>query len=200
MNWVTGHPVLSYMFPRPGVSVTNRQRYLDRPVLALGRTSLSAYSTSPYLSNSTTQAKAAARRMLWNLVRIACNGCIVPCVFDHRGSIRIIIHPFAVSLQVKSGFLLNVICIVVLQLSINTWGYSFFKLGEYPAWADSNGQNTTQDLLGIMNTTAASIWTWIGNGWALAANSAGSLCRSTGNWWHIPEEVYPSVDSTYTAN
>ncbi|KAM5179833.1 solute carrier family 13 member 2-like [Mantella aurantiaca] len=37
----------------------------------------------------------------------------------------------------KSGFLLNIIGVLVITLSINTWGYYMFSLDTFPSWANS---------------------------------------------------------------
>nr|DBA34279.1 TPA: hypothetical protein GDO54_001857 [Pyxicephalus adspersus] len=37
----------------------------------------------------------------------------------------------------KSGFLLNIIGVLVITLSINSWGYYMFNLGTFPSWANS---------------------------------------------------------------
>lgn len=43
-------------------------------------------------------------------------------------------------LQVKTGFMLNIIGILCINLGINTWGYVMFDMGTFPEWA-----NTTLD-------------------------------------------------------
>lgn len=37
--------------------------------------------------------------------------------------------------MLKAGLPMSLICIVILQLAINTWGYVYFDLGEFPEWA-----------------------------------------------------------------
>lgn len=37
--------------------------------------------------------------------------------------------------MMKAGIVMNTLCLLVLQLAINTWGYSYFNLHEFPAWA-----------------------------------------------------------------
>lgn len=39
-------------------------------------------------------------------------------------------------LQVKAGFILNIIGILCINLGINTWGYAMFDMGTFPAWAN----------------------------------------------------------------
>ena len=38
---------------------------------------------------------------------------------------------------------MNIICIAVLTLGINTWGYAYFDLGTLPLWASSTPENST---------------------------------------------------------
>ena len=40
-------------------------------------------------------------------------------------------------LQVKSGAVLNLLCILILQLSLNTYAIGLFDLDTYPSWAPS---------------------------------------------------------------
>ena len=39
------------------------------------------------------------------------------------------------SVQMKAGVVMNVACLLVLQLSINTWARAYFHLDEFPLWA-----------------------------------------------------------------
>ena len=43
--------------------------------------------------------------------------------------------------MMKTGFLLNIICILTTNTAINTWGDFLFGLDEYPAWAASAAQD-----------------------------------------------------------
>lgn len=44
-------------------------------------------------------------------------------------------------LQVKAGFMLNLIGILSVNLGINTWGYAMFDMDTFPQWANiTNGQ------------------------------------------------------------
>ncbi|XP_064609432.1 solute carrier family 13 member 2-like [Liolophura sinensis] len=36
----------------------------------------------------------------------------------------------------KAGLVLNLICVAIVNLAINTWGYAYFRLGEFPDWAN----------------------------------------------------------------
>ena len=49
-------------------------------------------------------------------------------------------------LQVKAGFMMNIICVAVLTLGINTWGYAYFDLGTLPRWASSTTENTCLNI------------------------------------------------------
>ncbi|XP_073523950.1 solute carrier family 13 member 2-like isoform X2 [Phyllobates terribilis] len=40
----------------------------------------------------------------------------------------------------KSGFLLNILGVLVITLAINSWGYYMFDLGTFPTWANSTGK------------------------------------------------------------
>ncbi|KAM4620963.1 solute carrier family 13 member 2-like [Polymixia lowei] len=43
--------------------------------------------------------------------------------------------------MVKTGFMLNIIGILTVNLGINTWGYAMFNMGTFPKWANtSQGQ------------------------------------------------------------
>ncbi|XP_028615239.1 solute carrier family 13 member 2 isoform X2 [Grammomys surdaster] len=55
-----------------------------------------------------------------------------------------------VSDMARAGFLLNIIGVLVITLSINSWSVSIFKLDTFPSWAHSN---TSQCLLNPSNTT-----------------------------------------------
>lgn len=57
----------------------------------------------------------------------------------------------------KAGFGMNIIGILMVTLSINTWGYAYYDLGNFPTWA-SVGSNVTSKCGGdiIANSTAPS--------------------------------------------
>ncbi|ELT97227.1 hypothetical protein CAPTEDRAFT_162250 [Capitella teleta] len=38
----------------------------------------------------------------------------------------------------KAGIVMNIVCIAVLQIAINSWGYAFYDLGTFPDWARPN--------------------------------------------------------------
>lgn len=37
--------------------------------------------------------------------------------------------------MLKAGLPMSIICILILQLTMNTWGYVYFNLGKFPEWA-----------------------------------------------------------------
>jgi len=52
----------------------------------------------------------------------------------------------------KAGVVMNIVCLLVLQLATNTWAYAYFELGDFPCWAGdckepSNSTDTTQTVL-----------------------------------------------------
>ncbi|XP_057295810.1 Na(+)/citrate cotransporter-like isoform X2 [Hydractinia symbiolongicarpus] len=47
----------------------------------------------------------------------------------------------------KAGFGMNIIGIIMVTLSINTWGYAYYDLGNFPTWA-SVGSNVTSQCGG----------------------------------------------------
>jgi len=49
--------------------------------------------------------------------------------------------------MVKLGAVLDVACLAVVTLAINTYGYAMWDLGEFPDWADENAI--------VANSTAA---------------------------------------------
>jgi len=42
--------------------------------------------------------------------------------------------------QIKAGVVMNIVCLVVLQLGINTWAHAYFDLGDFPDWARDHDQ------------------------------------------------------------
>lgn len=43
-------------------------------------------------------------------------------------------------LQVRTGFMLNIIGILTINLGINTWGYAMFDMGTFPDWANATSK------------------------------------------------------------
>lgn len=63
----------------------------------------------------------------------------------------------------KAGFGMNIIGILIVTLSINTWGYAYYDFGNFPDWASSG--NTTDDcskavvtLNTTLGTSNATLW------------------------------------------
>ncbi|CAH1802535.1 unnamed protein product [Owenia fusiformis] len=59
--------------------------------------------------------------------------------------------------MVKAGFMMNVICILVINLAINSWGYAVFDLGTFPFAPTHNltQVDTVQNMTTGDNTTAS---------------------------------------------
>lgn len=46
--------------------------------------------------------------------------------------------------MVRLGVVMNLLCLVVVNICINTYGYAMFDLGEFPDWAaDAAADNAT---------------------------------------------------------
>ena len=58
-------------------------------------------------------------------------------------------------LQASAGIMMNLMCIMLLQFSINTYGYALFNLGEFPSWASGpmTATNMTTIPPGMANFT-----------------------------------------------
>jgi len=41
---------------------------------------------------------------------------------------------------VKAGIVMNIVCLLVLQLAVNTWAHAYFNLDEFPHWAERHYQ------------------------------------------------------------
>ncbi|XP_069104592.1 Na(+)/citrate cotransporter-like [Argopecten irradians] len=54
--------------------------------------------------------------------------------------------------MVKVGWILNLLCVMVVTLAINTWGMAYFRLDVYPDWAV-----IPQDSLALLNTTHSDV-------------------------------------------
>ncbi|KAJ8047514.1 Solute carrier family 13 member 3 [Holothuria leucospilota] len=52
-------------------------------------------------------------------------------------------------IHAKTGFMLNIICVLVANLSINTFGIWIFDVKAYPSWADSAATTVPTILSGI---------------------------------------------------
>ncbi|XP_037350001.1 solute carrier family 13 member 2 [Talpa occidentalis] len=59
-----------------------------------------------------------------------------------------------VSDMARTGFLLNILGVLVISLAINTWSQPIFSLNTFPSWAQSN--TTAHCLGGQLNTTTPS--------------------------------------------
>lgn len=43
----------------------------------------------------------------------------------------------------RTGFLMNLMGVLLLTMAINTWGQAIFSLGTFPDWASSHAANAT---------------------------------------------------------
>lgn len=55
--------------------------------------------------------------------------------------------------MLKAGLPMSLICIGILQLAINSWGYAYFNLGVFPRWADRTNATALPGV--IFNGTSA---------------------------------------------
>ncbi|XP_020839798.1 Na(+)/dicarboxylate cotransporter 3 [Phascolarctos cinereus] len=55
--------------------------------------------------------------------------------------------------MVRTGLLMNLAGVLLLNLAINTWAQNVFQLGTFPAWAEDHSSNVTTLLLDEYNTT-----------------------------------------------
>ncbi|XP_005392430.1 PREDICTED: solute carrier family 13 member 3 isoform X5 [Chinchilla lanigera] len=55
--------------------------------------------------------------------------------------------------MVRTGFLMNVMGVLLLSLAMNTWAQSIFQLGTFPDWASSHSTNVTALPFTLTNTT-----------------------------------------------
>ncbi|XP_074144638.1 Na(+)/dicarboxylate cotransporter 3 isoform X1 [Sminthopsis crassicaudata] len=55
--------------------------------------------------------------------------------------------------MVRTGLLMNLAGVLLLNLAMNTWAQSIFQLGTFPAWAEDHTSNVTALLLDVYNTT-----------------------------------------------
>ncbi|XP_036606769.1 solute carrier family 13 member 3 [Trichosurus vulpecula] len=55
--------------------------------------------------------------------------------------------------MVRTGLLMNLAGVLLLNLAMNTWAQSIFQLGTFPAWAEDHSSNVTALLLDEYNST-----------------------------------------------
>ena len=48
---------------------------------------------------------------------------------------------FSLAMQMKAGFVMNVICVAVINLMINTLGSYMFDFSTFPEWAETSGDS-----------------------------------------------------------
>jgi len=55
--------------------------------------------------------------------------------------------------MIKTGLVNCAVHILLLQIAINTWGYSFFNLGVYPSWAPTDAPSLNTTIAPALNVT-----------------------------------------------
>lgn len=54
--------------------------------------------------------------------------------------------------QARTGFLLNIIGVLIITLAINSWSYPIFNLHTFPSWADTNNTASCLAIQGNITT------------------------------------------------
>lgn len=62
-------------------------------------------------------------------------------------------HSTGASLQVRTGFLMNIMGVLLLSLAMNTWAQTIFQLGTFPEWANTHVANATALPTTLANNT-----------------------------------------------
>jgi len=66
--------------------------------------------------------------------------------------------------QIISGAVMNILCLVVLQICVNTWTYAYLGLGVYPSWAPNSHANISTTAFphaaGTLNVTLMPYSNW----------------------------------------
>lgn len=61
--------------------------------------------------------------------------------------------------KVKVGFILNIICVVVVTVAVNTWGIPYYKLDEFPDWAEKFLKTSIEISTGLPDNGTTNIYT-----------------------------------------
>ncbi|XP_060077644.1 Na(+)/citrate cotransporter-like [Ylistrum balloti] len=60
--------------------------------------------------------------------------------------------------MVKAGWILNILCVAIVTVAINTWGMAYFRLDVYPDWAVipevESSQIVNKTIIGMVNQTS----------------------------------------------
>lgn len=84
----------------------------------------------------------------------------------------------AISDMMKAGLAMCALCNAVLLFSINTWGYSFFNLGEFPAWA--TGGKPSNCTTTLINETMSALGYTTDSGLSTLGYTTGSGLSTLG--------------------
>lgn len=63
--------------------------------------------------------------------------------------------------MVKVGFVLNILCVVVVTVAVNTWGIPLLKLDEFPDWAEKFLKTSIEISTGLPDNATTNIYTTI---------------------------------------
>lgn len=55
--------------------------------------------------------------------------------------------------QVRTGFLMNLMGVLLLNLAINTWAQTIFQLGTFPDWAHNHSATLTEQSSALVNNS-----------------------------------------------
>lgn len=55
--------------------------------------------------------------------------------------------------QVRTGFLMNLMGVFLLNLAINTWAQTIFQLGTFPDWAHNHSTTVTKLSSALVNNS-----------------------------------------------
>lgn len=55
--------------------------------------------------------------------------------------------------QVRTGFLMNLMGVLLLNLAINTWAQTIFQLGTFPDWAHNHSATVTELSSALVNNS-----------------------------------------------
>lgn len=65
--------------------------------------------------------------------------------------------------QMKAGWFMNLVCVIVICVLMQTWGSVIFNSNEFPAWANTTltDKNENQcNMTELLSTTMSDVRTW----------------------------------------
>ena len=63
--------------------------------------------------------------------------------------------------QMKAGWFMNIVCVIVICVLMETWGRVIFNVKEFPDWAVTPNDTTTDPCLLFTDSTTASSFAWV---------------------------------------